>query len=917
MPAPFFGRDAELARLERLGGSSQPGGAGAALVVGDPGSGKTRLLTELRGRLGAARMLEMRGYEPERGIAFAAARDALVALGLDVVSFDAGQARIQIFESAYRSLGRDRLLLFVDDLHWVDEASAALCHYLLRAASSERRPLVLIGAGRPSPRTSEMARALDRLEIARVTVELGPLSRADGLRLIHHLDPAIPIGTAEALWERSAGSPLWLEQLVAGRASGRGSAVDEMLASLADEDGTVLALLVAAARPLALESVADLLDRSEAAVASAVGRLAGIGLVVDDAGAVRVAHDVIRQALANRIPVERARHMNERLARWLEAGPDDAHRLLEALHHRERAGAPMLATAIRLAASDQRRRIGADGLATLGGVADARAGSEADRLGRLVAALAMDLGEHEEALRRWSGLMDRAHADGAARAALGAARAALELGRVEEANSLVRRAREATEAPGLDLSVEIEATASAVARWLEHRSDESASIAERAVEGARALAVEAGGPDRLAPDARRAYLEALRSASDAAMLADDPPRMLALADEAARIAAGHDDRTHLRALTQRALALRFLGRNADAESSLRRAWDEARSRVLPQAILEIGSLRGTVLLALGRIAHADAVTRECLDLGQRLQEFRPSRVFSLTVPGLLEVIAGDWRRGVEALDAAASSESEPHYRLHAYLERAAVLGRLAPQRGESVATSVARATEDAARAVCRRCSAETAARGAEALARCGSVEEAVARLTGWAATGSDQLMSWYGQRARAAIAVARNDPDALALLAGTAEEARRQGLVLEALWARLDRARRLIGRDREAAAAELRQIGGEAEGLGARVIARAAEQELRALGVRTWRRGPTSADDGPVEALTEREQEIARLVRGGASNPEIAAQLFLSRKTVERHLSNALAKLGVRNRAELAAATRGVDAGTREPGAED
>jgi DNA-binding NarL/FixJ family response regulator len=53
--------------------------------------------------------------------------------------------------------------------------------------------------------------------------------------------------------------------------------------------------------------------------------------------------------------------------------------------------------------------------------------------------------------------------------------------------------------------------------------------------------------------------------------------------------------------------------------------------------------------------------------------------------------------------------------------------------------------------------------------------------------------------------------------------------------------------------------------------------------------------------LTEREQVIARLIAGGASNPEIAERLFLSRKTVERHVSNVLRKAGVRNRAELAA----------------
>ena len=74
-----------------------------------------------------------------------------------------------------------------------------------------------------------------------------------------------------------------------------------------------------------------------------------------------------------------------------------------------------------------------------------------------------------------------------------------------------------------------------------------------------------------------------------------------------------------------------------------------------------------------------------------------------------------------------------------------------------------------------------------------------------------------------------------------------------------------------------------------------AEKTLRALGVRTWRRGAATSQ------FTDREREIARLVAGGASNPEIAQELFLSRKTVERHVSNLLKKAGVRNRAELAA----------------
>jgi DNA-binding NarL/FixJ family response regulator len=76
--------------------------------------------------------------------------------------------------------------------------------------------------------------------------------------------------------------------------------------------------------------------------------------------------------------------------------------------------------------------------------------------------------------------------------------------------------------------------------------------------------------------------------------------------------------------------------------------------------------------------------------------------------------------------------------------------------------------------------------------------------------------------------------------------------------------------------------------------------------VRTWRR----AAPGP-EPLSPREREVARLVAAGASNPEIAEALFVARKTVERHVSNILAKTGARNRTELAgrlAETAGSDA---------
>ncbi len=78
-----------------------------------------------------------------------------------------------------------------------------------------------------------------------------------------------------------------------------------------------------------------------------------------------------------------------------------------------------------------------------------------------------------------------------------------------------------------------------------------------------------------------------------------------------------------------------------------------------------------------------------------------------------------------------------------------------------------------------------------------------------------------------------------------------------------------------------------------------AVRELRKLGHRVVR-AARDGTDGPLGALTAREREIALLVAGGRTNREVAEQLVLSAKTIEAHLRNIYAKLGVRSRVELA-----------------
>jgi DNA-binding CsgD family transcriptional regulator len=88
------------------------------------------------------------------------------------------------------------------------------------------------------------------------------------------------------------------------------------------------------------------------------------------------------------------------------------------------------------------------------------------------------------------------------------------------------------------------------------------------------------------------------------------------------------------------------------------------------------------------------------------------------------------------------------------------------------------------------------------------------------------------------------------------------------------------------------------ERLGARLWAERAREESRRVAAR---RAPSG--------LTDTELRIARLAASGLSNPEIAAQVFVSRKTVEANLGRVYRKLGISSRVQLAGALQR-DAGT-------
>lgn len=143
-------------------------------------------------------------------------------------------------------------------------------------------------------------------------------------------------------------------------------------------------------------------------------------------------------------------------------------------------------------------------------------------------------------------------------------------------------------------------------------------------------------------------------------------------------------------------------------------------------------------------------------------------------------------------------------------------------------------------------------------------------------------------RAEARLLIGTDAPEqALPLLRRSWSVWRRLEATYEAAVTRvlMGRANRAVG-DEEAAQLEFDAARTVLTGLGA--VADLARLE------------PVAAEPGRPEAsagLTRRELEVLRLIAGGRSNRQIATELFLSERTVARHVSNILGKLGLTNRA--------------------
>jgi DNA-binding NarL/FixJ family response regulator len=691
----------------------------------------------------------------------------------------------------------------------------------------------------------------------------------------------------------AAGSPFWLHVLA--RSDDAASDARRLVTSRlrgADADAvSLLSMLAVAGRPVGPLEVGRVLGLSEARVSAAASGLLARGLLAEGELVLRPAHDLVREAAVRELAAETRRELHRRIAADLErAAGGNLHLLYEALGHRVAAEDDATDLAVAIAASPRRTLLGEEGLRVLSGIFES-AGPDTARLGLTLARFAAELAAFEESERLARAAAAQLAGPDRADALLTAARAAFEVQAGERARELIAAARAAAGGDA-DVALEADALEAMVNLWVEGRQAEGQRLARSVAGRAQAIVDLVAAGTALPRRRRRAAELALDAAVGAAMQADDAAELLRLVDEEEALG----EALSVSVVFHRLYGLRHSGRYREAATVARDAWETANRLVLPQVALEAGVVLAQTLLDLGELDESAEVAAEVEPLRTRIRwtSYRTPSVSRVFVE--LDILRGDWRAALERLIGIVAEMTDPHYRIGENELVAVVLSRLGSDADrDEIERRLELAAADSALAGCPRCAAQLRLASAYALSRLGRVAEARETLEAAARDGSGRtgLSIYLRLRAEAALAAAAGDPAALDAAAAAAVEAQRLDLRVEELWARLHLADALDG---EEAAAALRSVGEAAEAIGSRTHAELARQRLRSRGVRTWKRQREARSE-----LTNRELEVARLVAAGATNPEIAGRLFLSRKTVERHVSNALRKTGSRNRVELAA----------------
>lgn len=959
----LVGRVEELAALDAAWERVGQGQPATVLIGGEAGVGKSRLVEEFGARAaGAVRVLsgycldlsaEGLPFAPFTGVLRELVRDLgadglaallpgqgarelarlLPELGDPGTGGDPGEARARMFEQVLalleRLAGAGPVVLVIEDAHWSDRSTRDLLAFLVANQHGLGGVLIVVTfrsdelrRGHPlRPVLAELDRLgwVTRLEVRRLTRREGRELMADVLG--REPEPEL----AERVFRRSEGNPLFLEALL-GSGDAAGSELPESLRDLVLAD--VERLPAETQRVLeALAVAGQRCGHGLLAAATALGdwellgalRLAvAANVLVPDADGYTFRHALIREAVLGQVlPGEKIR-WHARLAEVLTVDPSLAapgRAVIEQAHH-------------WYAAHDSPRAL-------------ASAWQAADAAGRLLAH-AEKLDMLARVAELWPALPDAALSIGASYVSVleSAVAAALAAGEDERGIGFASAALKQIDPAGEPVRAALMLKARAEMRWnLGHAEgiDDLREVLRLVPADAPGAAMRAQVLSWLAtwlgtssrPETRAAVEEALQLSRHSGDAETEAYALIALTDlhadydalplellEQARTLAGkaHAYDALLEATSNEAHFLEGAGEHERAVRVARQGIASAQEYGLARrnGPWLAGNLAES-LLSLGRWDEAAEVIEHALELSPA----PGTRGELLRLAAEVALCRGDLPGA--AASAAASSGALARYRYralyHLPLARLETMLRLAQDRPGDAVAVVEEALDGFAVVDNPRYTWPLLAAGTRACGTAvrdqdlaGRAHRLLDRLRGLAeemdATGPLQQahrLTFAAEAARADGAAAAPGTDPVAAWEAAAQAWESLGQPYELAGALLHAAEAAMNRgDRDDAAKRLARATSLADKLGAGPLREQIESLARRarLGLPST---PASEQPPGIRGLTAREVEVLRLVAVGRSNRDIAAELFISAKTVSVHMSNILAKLHATSRTEAAA----------------
>jgi hypothetical protein len=321
------GRRSEHDALLRAVRRGLGGTPGLAVVVGEPGIGKSTLAGEVAAglRAGGTRVVYGSADEHDR-TAYGLWREPWARLAPSSALLDAAlpteEQRWEVLARLSEALADGPpMLLVLEDLHWADDLSLWVLARLTTGLAG--RPLAVVA----TCRGDGAGAVLEQLRPADV-VELGGLDRSEVAEMVSHLDPHAALDPAELL-DRTGGNPLLIREVVRssdGLLPARvGSVLQQSLLVLAPDARRVVAGLAVAGPDVPLLVLGQVVDLPTPAVVSAIDEAVVAEILVrKPLGAVAFRHALLADAAADSLDPQKRRRLHLRLGEAWDAMDGDS-----------------------------------------------------------------------------------------------------------------------------------------------------------------------------------------------------------------------------------------------------------------------------------------------------------------------------------------------------------------------------------------------------------------------------------------------------------------------------------------------------------------------------------------------------------------------------------------------------------------